>query len=108
MVHTAHVEWRASRYEPGMERISLCASNGYWSGAVNVYAYTDDIAGFCNSLLNYDGTNVTSVVWELGGKEETAAYYLGISIYPIDSLGHSVLNIEMQDRYEHFRHGSCA
>ena len=91
---TMHLRLSKSQEDPdGLHQFWLSAASGGHSTSIDFYAYPDDLAEFGNKLSSFTGGAGDEPFFECGSTEERAYSWVRLQAFPIDSLGHSVLQV---------------
>lgn len=100
-----HLRLSKSQEDPdGLHQFWLSASAGGHSTSIDFYAYPDDLAGFGKRLNSFTGGAGNEPFFECGSTEEQAYSWVRLEAFPIDSLGHSALQVATnRNGARHFR-----
>ena len=95
----ARVIFRDFPYEPELH-IELRATNGEFSATQGFYCHAEDLVEFGDSLCSFPRDVNHEVRFELGDPDPKWAYHIVVRAYAYDSVGHSAVEIFVQNRFE--------
>jgi hypothetical protein len=77
----------------GLFFFEFSASNGLFSATQDFWDYRDTFEEFGRMLSEFPTVDKNVVTFEIGSMEETAAYYLRVSAYTFDAVGHAAIEV---------------
>lgn len=85
--------------EPHHLNLHIAASNGHITGELEYYCNASDLTELGQQLMDFSGKRSDRVVYELGSEmpEDRYAYFLSLTIEPIDVVGHCALIIRFNN-----------
>src|SRR6267142_1260284 len=88
--------------EPYHLNLHIEASNGRVSGVLEYYCGAEDLKKLGTQLADLTGSHGAEVIYELGSEQpsDRFAFFLGLRVKPVDSSGHYVLHVRLNNNEE--------
>ncbi len=90
---------KALPYDDDALHVELYASNASFAAAQDFYCYPEDVRAFGERLSELPAHGQEEVVWEIGAPSAEWAYHVKLRVYLVDALGHSALEIFVDNHF---------
>ena len=94
--------------EPFHTHLGFSASNGFFSGATDIYCNVDDVKEIGEQLKGFPARIGDEFRYEYGSEDPSRSYrYFFLRAYTIDNAGHSALQLKINANASEPHDGSC-
>lgn len=94
--------------ETDLIEVKIKASNGFFSGEIDIYTYIDSFIAFAEQLILYNGDKSINPSIQFGGNEKDSINFTLIKVQPFNITGLSSFFFEIDNKKKEIEFGKAS